>query len=135
MKIHCRSIVQQVFSMLNTVEGRSKFWAESTIQTGEKIHFIFPNRQEYNSAIIEINPPNLFSIDYFHSTVHFYLEESSNGGTDVTLINDNVTEDEYCDVSKGWVSVLLALKAAVDFNIDLRNHDVGRKWDEGFVDN
>lgn len=35
----------------------------------------------------------------------------------------------------GWVSVLLALKAAVDFSVDLRNHDPGRTWDQGYADN
>jgi hypothetical protein len=33
------------------------------------------------------------------------------------------------------VSVLLALKAAVDFSVDLRNHDAGRTWCSGYVDN
>jgi hypothetical protein len=35
----------------------------------------------------------------------------------------------------GWVSVLLALKAAADFGIDLRNHDPARTWNKGYVDN
>jgi hypothetical protein len=35
----------------------------------------------------------------------------------------------------GWVSVLMAMKAAVDHNIDLRNHDKSRAWRSGFLDN
>ena len=34
----------------------------------------------------------------------------------------------------GWVSVLLALKAAVDFAVDLRNRDPDRTWEDGYVD-
>jgi hypothetical protein len=34
----------------------------------------------------------------------------------------------------GWVSVLLALKAAVDFGVDLRNSDPARRWEDGYVD-
>jgi hypothetical protein len=30
--------------------------------------------------------------------------------------------------------VLLALKAAVDHGIDLRNHDPRRTWDRGYAD-
>lgn len=30
--------------------------------------------------------------------------------------------------------MLLALKAAVDFAIDLRSHDPGRTWEHGYVD-
>jgi hypothetical protein len=29
----------------------------------------------------------------------------------------------------------MALKAAADFGVDLRSHDPGRTWDQGFVDN
>jgi hypothetical protein len=32
-------------------------------------------------------------------------------------------------------SVLLALKAAVDFGVELRNHDLNRTWDQGYGDN
>jgi len=35
----------------------------------------------------------------------------------------------------GWVSVLMAMKAAVDFGVDLRNHDPKRSWQQGFADN
>jgi hypothetical protein len=31
--------------------------------------------------------------------------------------------------------VLLSLKAAVDFGVDLRTHDNNRHWDLGYVDN
>jgi hypothetical protein len=34
----------------------------------------------------------------------------------------------------GWASVLLALKAAVDFGVDLRHHDPERTWDQGYGD-
>jgi len=38
-------------------------------------------------------------------------------------------------VLAGWVSVLMALKAAVDHGVDLRNHDPQRTWDQGYADN
>ena len=34
----------------------------------------------------------------------------------------------------GWLNVLFPLKAAVDFGIDLRNHDPRRTWDQRYVD-
>ena len=39
------------------------------------------------------------------------------------------------EVTAGWVSVLLAMKAAVDYGVDLRNHDETRTWSSGFADN
>jgi hypothetical protein len=31
--------------------------------------------------------------------------------------------------------VLLALKSAADFGVDLRNHDPARTWDQGYAEN
>ena len=39
------------------------------------------------------------------------------------------------DVAAGWVSVLLNLKAAINFGGDLRNHTRARTWIDGFIDN
>jgi hypothetical protein len=46
-----------------------------------------------------------------------------------------VPAEDRAEVVAGWVSGLLALKAAVDFGVDLRNHDPQRTWDAGFAEN
>ncbi len=38
------------------------------------------------------------------------------------------------DFYAGWVSWLLVLKAAADFDIDLRNDDDDRTWAQRYVD-
>jgi hypothetical protein len=35
---------------------------------------------------------------------------------------------------RGWIQVMLCLKAAVDHNVDLRNHDPSRTWATGFCE-
>jgi hypothetical protein len=35
---------------------------------------------------------------------------------------------------KALVSLLLMLKAAVDYRVDLRNRDPARTWEQGYVD-
>ena len=67
--------------------------------------------------------------------VKFGLEPTVNDGTDLTLVNEGVDEDEFSEVHAGWVSVLMNLKAVADFQADLRNHDPQRTWDQGYVDN
>lgn len=134
-KIHCKSDINSIFNLLNTDEGRSKFWAESAKKEGNSIHFIFPNGQEYVSAIKEIKEPNLFSIDYFKSDVSFKLSEAFEGGTDLELINSGVDANEFTEVKAGWISVLLSMKAAIDYNVDLRNHNPHKNWDSLYVDN
>jgi hypothetical protein len=65
----------------------------------------------------------------------FDLADDGAGGTDLTLTDAGVREADYAETHAGWVSVLLALKAAADHGVDLRNHDEQRTWDQGFVDN
>ena len=70
-----------------------------------------------------------------HSVTTFELADDGRGGTDLTLTDAGVSAEDRTEVIAGWISVLLALKAAVDFDIDLRNHDLNRTWDQGFVEN
>ena len=55
-------------------------------------------------------------------------------GTDLTLVNTGVAEQDFAEVHAGWLNVLLPLKAAADFGVDLRSHDPRRTWRERFVD-
>jgi len=51
------------------------------------------------------------------------------------LTDTGVPTEHRTEVMAGWVSVLMSLKAAVDFGIDLRMHDPERHWDNGYVEN
>ena len=53
----------------------------------------------------------------------------------MVLTDTGVPPEHRKEVMAGWVSVLLSLKAAVDFDIDLRTHDPERDWDVGYVEN
>ncbi len=134
-KLHLKSSPQKVFEFLSTSDGRKKFWAESAEEKEGYINFSFINGQEYKSEIIKCQPHSLYEIDYFGWVLRFELADDGSGGTDLTMTNFAVSDDEYLDVYAGWLSVLFALKGAVDFNIDLRNHDKNRTWDNLFVDN
>lgn len=134
-KIYCSSTAKELFKVLTTDDGRNKFWAERTKEQNGIIHFEFPNGQFYRSRIVEINPPSKCALIYFDSLLTFELSPANPAGTDLTVIHENVPAAEYCDTKAGWVSVLLALKAYVDFGIDLRNHQKNRTWDQFYVDN
>ncbi len=135
-KAHLSSPKLKVYQMLATDEGRSRFWAESAIETDGAINFEFPNGQNWNGKVIEKNPPHRFAVEYLgKSLTTFELADDGRGGTILTLTDEKVSAEQGVETKAGWVSVLLALKAAADFGIDLRNHDSQRTWDEGFVDN
>jgi len=135
-KIHLKSSPQIVYGKLSTNEGRAAFWAESAIEQDEIIHFIFPNQAEWKGKILEKNPPRKFKVEYYGGSITtFELESDGVNGTDLILTDQGVPQEDRVEVIAGWVSVLMALKASVDFGVDLRTHDPKRTWDEGYAEN
>ena len=133
-KVHIPVPPERVFAALNTDAGRASFWAESAVEREGVIDFEFINGMSYRSRILERVPPTRFSIDYFDAVATFELESDGKAGTDVTVTHEGVNEEDWQMVHAGWLNVLFPLKAAVAFGVDLRSHDPGRIWDEGYVD-
>lgn len=135
-RLHLQSSPEKVYSYLNTDEGRSNFWATSAIEIDGSINFQFPNNFQWKGKILQRENPNLLSIEYINRSITtFYLESDDKGGTDLRVVDHKVLKKWQTEVTSGWVSVLMALKAAVDFNVDLRNHDINRTWDQGYCNN
>jgi uncharacterized protein YndB with AHSA1/START domain len=131
-KLHLSSSCDRVYDFLATDSGRAEFWAESASERDGHIEFEFPGGLEWRARILEAERPRRFVVTYFgETTVAFDLESDGSGGCELTLAD---TADDP-ETLAGWVSVLLALKAAVDFGIDLRNHDLDRTWSSGYADN
>jgi uncharacterized protein YndB with AHSA1/START domain len=135
-KLHLKSSPQAVYEKLSSNEDRARFWAESAVEQDGAIHFVFPNQAEWRGRILENDPPHSFKVEYYGGSITtFELESDGAGGTDLILTDQGVPEEDRTEVIAGWVSVLMALKASLDFGIDLRNHDPKRTWDEGYVEN
>lgn len=135
-RLHLKSPIGQVYAALATDTGRASFWAESAIEREGVIHFIFPNKVTWEAQILQATPPTQYTVRYYgNSITTFKLEADGQGGTDLTLTDIGVPAEYRTEVIAGWVSVLLALKAAVDFGVDLRAHDIARHWDTGYVEN
>ncbi len=135
-KLHLKSPPEIVYHMLATDEGRVRFWAEQTVETNDSVQWTFPGGHSWTWRVIERQPPEKYVVEYFaDSTVSFTLLEDGNGGTDLLLRAEGTAHHERVEVIAGWVSVLMALKAAVDFGVDLRNHDDQRTWWHGYADN
>lgn len=134
-KIHLSSKPEEAFQFLTTKDGREQFWAKKAPERNGIIHFTFPNGEKYDSKILHVRPHQEFHIDYFNSDLKITLSLSEDNGTDLTLINEGITDAEYLDTYAGWVSVLLNLKAVIDYKCDLRNHNKNRTWNQKYVDN
>lgn len=134
-KLHLKTSPEEVYGYLSTSEGRKKYWAENAEELNGYIHFVFANGQKYRSKILLAKPFSYYQIEYFNSIVRFDLMDDGKGGTDLVMLNSKVPEEDYRTNYAGWVSLLLTLKAMVDFNVDIRNHDTKRTWDQLYIDN
>ena len=134
-RLHFASPPSKVFDALSTDGGRARFWAESAPEVGGSITFHFLDYPPYTGRVLQREPPSVFAVDYFGATTTFTLVGDGAGGTDLELVATNVDEAMRAEVTAGWVSVLMAMKAAVDHGIDLRNHDLARTWQRGYADN
>lgn len=133
-RLHLRSPPEVVYALLATDEGRAAFWAESAEEVDGVVHFRFVNGMAYRARILEADPPRRFAVDYFRSTAAFDLAPDGAGGTDLTLTNTGFPPEDRAELLAGWLNVLLPLKAAADFGVDLRSHDPARTWEGGYVD-
>jgi uncharacterized protein YndB with AHSA1/START domain len=135
-RIHLRVPPEVVYRYLSTDAGRAAFWAESAVEVDGSIHFDFSNGQSWQGKILEQDPPHRYSVVYYGGSITtFELVGDHRGNTDITLTDAGVPAGDRTEVTAGWVSVLMALKAAAAFGVDLRNHDPERSWDQDFVDN
>lgn len=134
-KLRLAASPDRVYRALATAKGRERFWAVSAPERDGAIVFRFLDGQVVVSPILEAAPPGRFALTYFGgSRVEFDLAPDGQGGTDLSLTETGVPETELMENLPGWVSVLLSLKATVDFGVDLRNRDPSRQWEHGYVD-
>lgn len=124
-----------VFEALATDAGRARFWAEAAPEVDGVITFYILNYEPFSGRILLRLEPEIFKLEYYGTVVEFSLSGDGQGGTDLSLLATEVDESIRMEMVAGWVSVLMAMKAAVDHNIDLRNHDESRAWGTGFLDN
>jgi uncharacterized protein YndB with AHSA1/START domain len=135
-RLHLTSSPERVYDTLSTDTGRARFWAESTEESANDLVWHLLNEpHRINGRILERVPGRSITFEYFAgTTAEFVLEPDGSGGTDLTLRAANVDDRMRGEMTAGWVTVLMSLKAAAEFDIDLRNHDPERTWDQLFVD-
>jgi uncharacterized protein YndB with AHSA1/START domain len=133
-KVHFTSAPSEVYRALSTPLGRSRFWALSAKEADGVIQFIEPSGRTGESPIEEAVKDQLYVVRYFGRLVAFELAPDGAGtGTDLTLTAGGNSEPDQT-TSAGWVSLLLRLKASVDFGVDLRNHDADKTWWHGYAE-
>lgn len=136
-KLHLASPPERVYAMLASDEGRAQFWPETSVERdGEMVFTFLSEPQPFTFKILEQSPPSRFVFHYFgDTTVSFELASDGGGGTDLTMSETGFPSESHRQENyAGWLQVLLNLKAAVDFGVDLRNHDPVRTWAQGYCE-
>ncbi|WP_432877687.1 hypothetical protein ACQPYH_29250 [Kribbella sp. CA-245084] len=116
-KVFCASAPNDVYRAVSTALGRERFWATSAPESGGVISFALGDGRTGECRIEEAVQDELYRLRYFGRTLTFTLAAGETGGTALTLSSDGPADDAEV------VSLLLRLKASVDFGVDLRNHD------------
>jgi len=133
-RMHIPAPPERVYRALDSDQGRASFWAESAVEHDGVIEFKFINGIEFGARIVERVEPRRFALEYFEGVATFELNESDRGGTDLLLIHEGVSIEEWNETHAGWLNVLFPLKAMLAFGVDLRNHDPARVWEQGYAD-
>ncbi len=133
-KMHIKVLPEKVFGALDSDAGRAAYWAEFSRATEGEFELGFINGISTRVKVVERRPPDSLVLEYFGSPARFELHPDGAGGTDLNLTHTQVEEDEWHEVHAGWLNVLFPLKAYLEFNVDLRNHDPQRSWDQGYAD-
>ena len=133
-RMHLPVPPERVYAALDSDEGRACFWAEAAVERDGAIEFTFSNGARTRSRTIRREPPRVFALEYFGSEARFELTPDGRGGTDLLLTHEGVAPEEWSEVHAGWLNVLFPLKAWLVFGVDVRNHDRGRTWDQGYAD-
>ena len=135
-RVHLNSSPGATYEAWATDPGRERFWAERSEAVPDGFRLSFIGGEVLDVPLVEAIPSRRFVFTYFGgSRVTVEIENDGSGGCDLHLREEGVPLAEHLENYAGWVSVLLGLKAAVDFGIDLRGHDRARSWAHGYVDN
>jgi uncharacterized protein YndB with AHSA1/START domain len=125
---------ERVFELLDTDAGRERFWALRSRSVPGGFELDFPGDVHGRVDVIDRRPPTRLAIRYFGSEAELELTAREEGGClfQVTCRCDDPAS--WFEFYPGWVSWLLTLKAAADFDVDLRNGEPGRAWEQRYVD-
>jgi uncharacterized protein YndB with AHSA1/START domain len=125
---------ERVFELLDTDAGRERFWALRSHAVAGGFELEFPGGLQGRVEVLDRQAPTRLAIRYFGSEAELELKPRGDGGClfGVTCRCDD--PDAWLQFYPGWVSWLLTLKAAADFDVDLRNGAPGRAWEHRYVD-
>ncbi len=124
-----------VFDLLTPDLETDPYRASSAGQFDSENGWIAPEGAHLKDATLDLLPPRRIVARYAGGGVATLdLTDDGRGGTDLRLTDIGQQAEDRTELVAGWVSVLLALKASVDFSLDLRDHDHRTFWTGAYVE-
>jgi uncharacterized protein YndB with AHSA1/START domain len=140
-RVHLASPPRVAYFLIATAEGRRRFWADSARERDGVLELRFTDGRILRGRVREREPFRRFALELAGGALlAFDLAADGLGGTDLTLTETGVpptdrdARADHHERRAAWAALLLALKAAADFGVDLRHHDPRRSRDRGYVD-
>lgn len=125
---------EAVFELLDTDDGRQRFWAVRSRAVDGGFDLEFPGGLETRVEIVERDAPSRLRLRYFGSDVELLLAGREDGGCLFEVRCHCDDPKAWLEMYPGWVSWLLVLKGAADFGAALRNGSPERTWSQRYVD-
>jgi hypothetical protein len=133
-RLSLASAREAVFDLLDTDEGRERFWAQRSQAGDDGFDLEFARGLHERVRVLEREPPTRMRILYFGAEAEFTLAPRDDGGCTFEVTCQCADLDEWMEFYPGWVSWLLVLKGVADFGVDLRSGSADRTWGEWYVD-
>lgn len=134
-RVHLSAPRELVFALLTPEDEPSLYLASTADQLDDEGGWIAPEGAHLKDATLELLPPRRLTARYAGGGVATLdLTDDGRGGTDLRLTDAGQPAEDRTELVAGWVSVLLALKASVDFSLDLRDHDHRTFWTGAYVE-
>lgn len=134
-RLHLAAPPSRVYGFVATDAGRTRYWASHSQERDGIVHLRFGDGSDLYAPVVERRPPLRYALRWFGgSEVCFELRPDGRGGTDLEFSELDVPDAGWNGRLAAWLGVLMRLKAACDFGVDLRNHDPARPWADGYAD-
>jgi hypothetical protein len=119
----------QVCELLADEAGRPRFRSELEIEPGMDLAAILSRGAVWEDADVDREPPYRFTVRYATGGVTTCdVADDGAGGSEVVVTDVGTVGEDRTDVLAAWVAALSAIKATVDFTLDLHTRDQLRTW-------
>lgn len=125
----------QVCELLADEAGRPHVGSSIEIEAGTDLAAILSRGAIVEGAALDREPPYRFTVrDVDGGVTTCDIADDAVGGSELVLTDVGIAGEDRTDVLAAWVAALSAIKATVDFTLDLHARGQLRNWFPGYAE-